>query len=131
VSYISKDEQVIVKIIKHMTKLNSLYASIKNLTSDEIDAGIEGLALAQCITNLYELAIKIEDDDVSEKLSILRTGRVARMRNISAHEYDSVNWDIAKDTCRKIINQITQNLLDKCLATLAKNKSKIKDYTTL
>ena len=127
--YVSKDEQILVKIAKYISMLKDAYSQIKNLPDDEINDSLNGLALTQCITNLYELTIRIEDENVSDKLFFLSSGRVARLRNISAHDYDSVNWNIVKEVCRKIISQISQDLLNECLETLAQNKSQIKDYT--
>ena len=128
-SYISKDEQLLIKITKYMKKLRILFSTIENLSDAEIDDGMDGLALTQCVTNLYELAIRIDDETIAEKLSMLSSGRTARLRNISSHDYDAVDWSIAKNICKKLLNQITPKLLDDCADILAANKSKTKNYT--
>jgi hypothetical protein len=130
-SYISKDEQILVKIRKYINKLQGLYLAVENLSDSEIDDGIEGLALTQCITNLFELASRLDDEVVAEKLSLLSSGRTARMRNISSHDYDAVDWSIAKSICSKILQHISLVLLDECEKSLAEKKAEIKDYTQL
>jgi len=127
-SYLSKDEQILIKISKHLNKLNTLYSSIVNLTDTEIDDGIEGLALTQCITNLFELSSRIDNDDVLERLSMLSSGRVARVRNIASHDYDSINWSIIKNICRKILSSITIDVINELLDDINKSKKVNKQY---
>ena len=103
--------------------------AVEPLSDGEIEDGVEGLALAQCVTNLFEITHRIEDDEIAKRLSALTSGRVARMRNISSHDYDSVNWSVAKENCRKIIREITDDLVDECLTELAQNKKGETDYT--
>jgi len=129
-SYISKDEQILIKISKYMDKLEYLYSHIQDLSDSEIDEGIEGLALAQCVTNLFELAIRLENDEVAEKLSILSSGRTARLRNINSHDYDAVDWVVAKDICRKILAKVTTKLLGTCTNIILQKKHEIKDYNS-
>ena len=51
------------------------------------------------------------------------------MSYISSHDYDAVNWSIAKRNCQKILQSITSELLDTCMADIFKKKQDIKDYT--
>jgi len=128
-SYISNDEQLLLKLKKNMQKLDKLFKIIKPLSDAEIDDGIEGLALAQCITNLFEISSRIEDEDIAQRLSLLSSGRTARMRNISSHDYDAVNWSVAKRNCQKILQNISNDLLDACIADILQKKQEKKDYT--
>lgn len=128
-SYIPKDEQLLIKIKKYMNKLQHLYDSIVHLSDNEIDEGIEGLALAQCITNLFEISSRINNDIIAQKLMILNSGRISGFRNISAHDYDAVNWSIAKNNCKTILTTVTDIVMQECFDEIEKEKSKVKDYT--
>lgn len=128
-SYISKDEQIIIKIKKNIRTLHKLFTIIEPLSENEIDESIEGLALAQCITNLFELASRISDDGVAQRVMLLSSGRTARMRNISSHDYDAVDWSIAKNNVRNILHNITYTLLDECIIDLSQKKLCKTDYS--
>jgi len=128
-SYISKDEQILFKIRRYMDKLSLLYNTIAELSDAEIDEGIEGLALAQCMTNLFELASIISNDVVATKLSVLSSGRTSGFRNVAAHYYDANNWSIAKKNCKLILSTVTQECLNECVTELDIEKANTKDYT--
>lgn len=128
-AYISKDEQILGKIEKNIKKVNMLYERIKPLAEDDIDDGTDGNALAQCITNLYELTVRLDNEEVSQKLSLLASPRIVKLRNISAHDYDAVNWSVAKQICQKIVDSITDYVLKECADTLVRERSKNKNYT--
>lgn len=128
-SYISKDEQILLKIRRYMDKLSLLYNTIAELSDAEIDEGIEGLALAQCMANLFELASIISNDVVATKLSVLSSGRTSGFRNIAAHNYDTNNWSIAKKNCKLILSTVTQECLNECVTELDIEKANTKDYT--
>ena len=108
----SHDEQILLKIKKYMLKLKLLFDRIEHQSYREIDDGTDGLALTQCVTNLFELAIKIERIDVPQWLDVLRSSRVAKMRNIDSHDYDATNWDIAKDICHKLLHDVKIEAID-------------------
>ncbi len=44
-SYFSKDEMLLGKIIKYLAKVRLLYKNIQHLNAKDIDDGIDGLAL--------------------------------------------------------------------------------------
>ena len=107
-----KDEQIILKIRKYILKLKILFDRIEHQSYKEIDDGTDGLALTQCVTNLYELATKVEHKNVPYWLDTLRSNKVEKMRNIESHDYDATNWDIAKDICRKILHDVKIEAID-------------------
>jgi len=113
-----KDEQILLKIRKYMLKLKLLFDRIEKQSFEEIDEGTDGLALTQCVTNLFELAIRVDEDDVPPWLDVLRSNKVARMRNIESHNYDATNWDIAKDICRKILHGVKIEAIDAYIKAL-------------
>ena len=116
--HISHDQQILFKIRKYILKLKLLFERIEHQSYKEIDDGTDGLALTQCVTNLYELAIKIEHENVPHWLDVLRSNRVAKMRNIESHNYDATNWDIAKSICRMILHDVTVKSIDSYLKEL-------------
>lgn len=127
-SYLSVDEQCLQKIEKYTGKINEAYSQIENLNDLEIDKGLMGYALTQCLTNLYETVIKINSEALTVKLlPILKRTRVTR--NIASHDYDSINWDIVKEICRSVLKTITEEFLNDCVKICETEKSGIKDYT--
>ena len=130
-SYLSKDEQILIKIQKYIVILRRLYGDIESLPSDELDESIEALALSQCMTNLFELSSKISDDTVADKLNILSSGRIAGFRNIASHDYDSINWNIAKKNCKMVLTVVTEDCINECFEFLAEKKANTKDYTKI
>jgi len=127
--YISADEQILLKIRKYAGKLNEAFSHIESANDQEIDDGMYGLVVAQCLTNLNSLALRIENDDISDKLAILTSKRTAVTRNIAAHDYDAINWGIVKSNCRLILNTINEGLIGECLNICAEMKKLTKDYT--
>ena len=127
-----KDEQIILKIRKYMLKLKLLLGRIEHQSYKEIDDGTDGLALTQCVTNLYELAIKVEQKNIPQWLETLRSSRVAKMRNIDSHDYDATNWDIAKNVCRKILHDVKIESIDAYLKALhGKQKTDAKNSDSM
>ena len=127
-SYITKDEQLLIKIEKYIRRLDQLLKVIAPLTDDAIDDTIEAMALTQCVTNLFELTSRIEDDDIIDQISILRSAKVGRLKNIASHDYDAVNWSIVKTTCRKILDTVTPALIHEILEDIATAKAETKCY---
>ncbi len=127
-SYLSVDEQCIQKIEKYTGKIAEAYIQIARLDEAEIDAGLTGYALAQCLTNLYETIMRVRNDVLTEKLwPIIK--RTKATRNIAAHDYDAINWDIVKENCKDILRIITPGFLRECRDICENDKQKYKDYT--
>ena len=124
-SYLSNDEQLLIKIQKYMKILKNLYNSIENLKAADLEESVEAvetLALSQCMTNLFALSSKISNDAVAEKIVLLTSGRVTGFGNIAAYDDDSICWDIAKKNVRLILSTITENCIKKCF-DLLQNKT--------
>ena len=128
-SYITKDEQLLIKIAKYIQKLHQLLAVIAPLADDAIDDTIEAMALTQCVTNLFELTSRIDDDDIIDQISILRSAKVGRLINIASHDDDAVNWSIVKTTCRKILDTVTPELLHEIIENISTAKAAVKCYS--
>lgn len=128
-SYINKDEQLLLKIKKYKNKLVKVYDIIEMQSDEEIDDGLDGLALAQCLTNLYELALRLESEDISNCLSILTSKKIQKTRNIASHDYDAINWAFVKLNCKSILESLTDDIIEKCFKIAEEEKNKVKDYT--
>ncbi len=127
-SYLSADEQCLLKIEKYVGKIKEAYALIKDQDETQIDQGLTGYALTQCITNLYEVITRVSNDKLTQKLWPL-IKRTRATRNIASHDYESVNWDIVKENCRAIIKTVTPKLLNECKKICEAEKAKVNDYT--
>ena len=127
-SYISKDEQILGKIERYIIALADIYKDVKNLNDDELEYNRDAFAMMQCITNIYEVFKHIDNDQVGDKLNVLSSRHISKLRNISAHEYSAINWKIAKEVCEKILNQVTKDKLDSCMDIIKSELNGIKDY---
>jgi uncharacterized protein with HEPN domain len=127
-SYLSADEQCLLKIEKYTGKIKEAYEQIKEMDSEEIDQGLAGYALAQCLTNLYEVITRVNSDKLTRKLWPI-VKRTKATRNIAAHDYDSINWDIVKENCRALIQMITSKFLKDCQIICEAEKINTNDYT--
>jgi len=130
-SYVSKDECLLRKIKKHVNLLQKGYSKIKSLNTKQLEDSLEAYACVQCVTNIYGLYGQLENDDVIEKLSFINSKHVRKLRNIGAHDYDSINWEIAKEVSEKLIKQISDTVLKECISIVRDECNEIKDYTSL
>jgi len=130
-SYISKDEHLLGKIKKHVNVLQRGYSNIKDLNTKQLEDSLEAYACIQCITNIYGLYGQLENDDVIEKLSFINSKHIRKLRNIGAHDYDSINWEIAKEVSGELIKQVSDAVIEECISIVRDECSRIKDYTSL
>ncbi|MCL2421881.1 MAG: hypothetical protein FWD03_08500 [Defluviitaleaceae bacterium] len=128
-SYITNDEQMVLRIRKNLLKLELLYSRIEKQSDTELEDGIDGLALTQCITNLFSYSSRINDDYIAKQLSLLSSGRTVRVCQITYSNHDVISWGMVKNTCQKILQNITTELLEGCLEKLSEENKNVKDYT--
>ena len=99
----STDKVVILKIRKYLSYLGQVYAVIKDLDTETLQDELLAYAAAQLITNLKECFDMIQSDDIQERYKLLRKPSIVRIRNISAHDYEALNWEIVKSGCGELI----------------------------
>ncbi len=121
-AYLSKDEQVIVKLRKYIDELAKSYLDIAKIAPEQLDFNRDATYVAMCVVQLYELTNILLNDAVRLKLFFLTNGQVRTFRNIFAHDYESFNWKIGKRVCEEIISKITPALLDECSVIAADSK---------
>lgn len=125
---VSKDVQILLKIKKNMKLVNEIFIDIKD--EKDLDDNRDGLALMQCLTNLHELACRLEDDDLKRDMFDLITNPVSTMRNIAAHDYDSLNWFKVKKCVQKLVKKYTGDFFEECI-NHAKSQDDSTDYLDL
>lgn len=96
-------------------RVQKYYDIIKDLDEEEIVKLDQSLALTQCITNIHSLAQHVTNDEIAQKLYLLSSRGVASCRNISAHDYDSLDWERVKGLCRKLLGENTKNAISDSL----------------
>ena len=130
-AYISKDEQILNKIQKYVHVLKDIHNDVKSMKDHELEYSRNGFAVTQCITNIYEIAKHLDNDEVADKLTYLNSRHISKLRNVSAHDYGSINWSIAKDVCLKIISTVTDELIEECMSIVKTEFDGVRDYTEL
>lgn len=106
---------ILGKIKSYLARVQRYYDLIKDLDEEEIVKLDQSLALTQCITNMHSLAQHVANDEIAKNLYLFSSRGVASCRNISAHDYDALDWERVKDLCRKLLNEKTSKALDDSL----------------
>ena len=127
-SYISIDEQCVNKIEKLAVKIDELYHEIEQVDNSQLEYNNFGLALTQCLINLYETIRFINSDDLALKLAVVQQ-KTKITRNIAAHDDGSINWSAIKKNCRLIITLITSEFINECYELCTAEQGTVKDYT--
>jgi uncharacterized protein YutE (UPF0331/DUF86 family) len=107
-----KDRVILGKIKSYLARVQKYYDIINHLDEEEIVQLDQSLALTQCITNMHSLAQHVTNDEIAQKLYLFSSRGVASCRNISAHDYDSLDWERVKDLCKKLLSDKTTVALE-------------------
>lgn len=106
-----KDKNIIIveKMIKYCDKI----IDIKNkeeLTKEKyMESDIIQLAIDMCIFQLTELSVHLDDEFKLKHLDI-PWAQIKGMRNVHAHEYDKIDWNIIWNTINKDIEDLKDKL---------------------
>ena len=111
-----KDKIIIMKIQAYIARIARIYDIIKELDESEILALDDSFALTQFLTNIHSLFERVYSDEIAKKQVELGIRSLSTCRNISAHDYDSLNWSKVKQLCRKLISKNTSQLLSECIS---------------
>ena len=101
----NKNQQCIIRILKWVQTIQDVFNKFSVQVYDDFEREeICQLAVNQLITNIYELAKKI-DGDIVDKMPLLSKSRLSlkTARNISSHDYDSLDVKIIY----RLVNDLT------------------------
>jgi uncharacterized protein with HEPN domain len=126
-----KDRIIIIKIQEYVRRIKRIYNLIKNLDEQDILALDDSFALTQFLMNIDHLFSRISSDEIASKQIEMGIRSLNTCRNISAHDYDSLDWNRVKQLCKKLISDKTENLLDECYLIAQSDELKMKDYTQI
>ncbi|MCL2047961.1 MAG: hypothetical protein FWG87_04460 [Defluviitaleaceae bacterium] len=110
-----KDRIILNKIKNYLVRVQRYYDLIKDLDEEEISALDQSLALTQCITNMHSLAQHVVNDEIAQRLYVFSSRGIASCRNISAHDYDSLDWERVKELCRKLLSEKTSTAISESI----------------
>ena len=115
------DIQKLNSIIKSLTNIKKAFEqnginNANNLKNDEITQA----ACTQFITNIQEARKKLQDETYN-KLAEINKIKLAGARNIASHDYDSLDFVIIYDICRRLIRS---SILSEVYAVLAEAEEK-------
>jgi len=92
----NKDLHCIELCVKHIKKMRAVFDEFGIKTLEDFE-GSETcqLAITQLVTNIHEPSKKIGDDLTAQMpLFSKQRKRIKVSRNISSHDYESVDWEI-------------------------------------
>ena len=99
------DAICIGKILKYIQTINDAYNTFSIGSGDDLDGnGICQLAIAQAITNIYQLRQKIQEETLTKMPMFNRIGLKAA-RNIASHDYDSLDFNIVYKRTLQLLRQ--------------------------
>jgi len=119
-----------MKIEEYIKRVNRIYEIIKDMDEHEIIKLDESFALTQFITNINSLFDRISSEKIAAKQIEMGIRSLNICRNISAHDYDALNWNRVKQLCKKLTSEKTEELLKECYKIAECEESQMKDYTT-
>ena len=123
-----KDRIILKKIESYLLRIMSIYDAIKDLDEVEIVELNDAFALTQFITNIYSLTLNLSNDDIANKMFAVAGRGLSTCRNISVHDYDSLNWNKVKQLTKKLISEQSQNVLSECIKLAESDESQQKKY---
>jgi uncharacterized protein YutE (UPF0331/DUF86 family) len=116
------------KIKSYLARVQRYYDIIKDLNEEEIVNLDQSLALTQCITNMHSLAQHVANDEIAQKLYLFSSRGIASCRNISAHDYDSLDWERVKDLCRKLLGEKTASAVNDSIKIAETDEKQMENY---
>ena len=110
------DKLKLNSIIKSISNIKKAFtqnqiSNVNNLKNDELTQA----ACTQLITNIQEAKKKLQDETYN-KLIELNKIKLAGVRNIASHDYDSLDFSVIYYICRDLIKA---NVLSEVYAVLA------------
>jgi hypothetical protein len=124
-----KDKILLTKIKDYLVRVENNYNKIRDLKEVELLQLDEAYSLTQFITNIHSLVLNLSNEEVADKM-LQVTGRgLITCRNISAHDYDSLDWDRVKALCKRLLSEKSVRILEDCFKLVEKDESGQKDYS--
>ena len=124
-----KDRIILQKIQKYKSRISRLYSIIENLSPGDIEEKDEAYALTQYLTNIHSLLVHVSNEDIQQKLFVLYSNNLIKCRNIASHDYDSLNWHMVKELCRKILSEKVELAIKESLDIAIAEENNSKKYT--
>ena len=106
-----RDLICINKIIKYIALISKAYRNAKIKTLEDFEADeVCQLAIAQAITNIYEVKKNIQTETL-KKTPVFDNILLKAARNIASHDYDSLDFKIVyKRTEQLLSDKVKQEL---------------------
>ena len=124
-----KDRIILQKIQKYKSRISRLYSIIENLSPGDIEEKDEAYALTQYLTNIHSLLVHVSNEDIQQKLFVLYSNNLIKCRNMASHDYDSLNWHMVKELCRKILSEKIELAIKESLDIAIAEENNSKKYT--
>ena len=126
-----KDSIILHKINSYLERMRGIYQTIKNMDEQSILELNDSFALTQFITNIHSLSQNVSNEEIAQKLFSIGSRGLNTCRNISAHDYDSLDWAKVKSVCKKLLSDRSKDILRECMEIAKKDESTVKDYKKL
>lgn len=116
------DKVVIMKIMKYIRQLKKAYEAIQDIPEESLEDELYAYSIAQLITNLKNSYEMLKCENLQDRYKLLRQPSIVRIRNIAAHDYESLNWSIVKKGCQRIIEEYTDNYNEESIILIDSQK---------
>ena len=124
-----KDRIILQKIDNYLQRIDTAYHRIKDMDDATLLETETSYALTQYLTNVHSLFQNLTNDEVSGKLFGCGIRSLNTCRNISAHDYDALDWIKVKQLCRRLLSPQTATVIAECYEIIAQDEAREIDYT--
>ena len=107
-----RDLIALQKIRNYLGRVRECYKKIGALSEEQLLELHESYALTQYLTNIHAIFQNIDDMEISSRLIIFSSRNIHKCRNISSHDYDSLNWVLVKRLCSQLLSLEISEILD-------------------
>ena len=123
-----KDRVILLKITDYLKRVRGIYETIKDLDEASLLRLNDSYALTQFLTNIHSLSQNLSNEDIAADLIRAGFKNLNTCRNISAHDYDSLNWSLVKGLCRRLISEDTAKVINECIKLAEADEERQKKY---
>lgn len=88
-----RDRSILEKIIRYCDDTTEIMAECSGTKEDFLANRTERYAVAMCLMQIGELAGHLSDE-TKTKMSVISWHMIRGLRNILAHDYINVNWNV-------------------------------------
>jgi len=115
------DVITIKKILGYIKNIEECFEHFDIKSSHDLESmRLAQLATTQAITNMFEAKKKLRPEAI-DVIPVFDRVKIGRARNIASHDYDSVDFNIIFDICKRLMGEAVNNELNRVISVEISN----------